>query len=102
MVSTWNGGISDATTSPSLVVVVVVIVVVIVVVVVVYLLLLFLDASSHLYRRVCPSVCPYVRPSVTNYAKPPKTTQNGLKTLWLHTYPLRTHLFARPGLLLAL
>ena len=25
----------------------------------------FLDASSHLYKRVCPSVGPSVRPSVT-------------------------------------
>ena len=47
---------------------------------------------------VCPSVCLYVHPSVNNYAKPPKTAQNGPKTLWLHTDPLRTHLFARSGL----
>ena len=26
-----------------------------------------LDASSHLYKRVCPSVRPYVCPSVTRY-----------------------------------
>ena len=25
---------------------------------------LFLDASSHLYKRVCPSVCPSVGPSI--------------------------------------
>ena len=62
----------------------------------------FLDASSHLYRRVCPSVrvsvCPYVRTSVTIHEKPPKSAQNSLKTSLLHTEPLRTHLFARPGL----
>ena len=37
----------------------------------------FLDASSHLYKRVCPSVCPsvcpYVRPSVTIKEKSPKS-----------------------------
>ncbi len=27
----------------------------------------FLDASSHLYKRVCPSVGPSVRPSVRMY-----------------------------------
>merc|ERR1711951_309795 len=27
-------------------------------------ILIFLDASSHLYKRVCPSVGPSVRPSV--------------------------------------
>ena len=27
----------------------------------------FLDASSHLYKRVCPSVGPSVRPSVSRY-----------------------------------
>ena len=29
----------------------------------------FLDASSHLYKRVCPSACPYVRPSVCPYVR---------------------------------
>ena len=49
----------------------------------------FLDASSHLYERVCPSVrvpeCPSVRMSV-----PPLPIQKVV---------LRTHLIARPGLL---
>ena len=39
-----------------------------------------------------------VSPSIYNYAKPPKTTQNGQKTRWLQTDPQRTHLFACPGL----
>ena len=29
-----------------------------------FVLFPFLDASSHLYKRVCPSVCRSVRPSV--------------------------------------
>ena len=29
--------------------------------------IIFLDASSHLYMRVCPSVRPSVCPSVNNY-----------------------------------
>ena len=29
--------------------------------------LLFLDASSHLYKRVCPSVHPSIGPSVTRF-----------------------------------
>ena len=45
----------------------------------------FLDASKHLYKRVCPSVRPYVRPSVTN-----------------SDFALRTHLIARPGLFMHL
>merc|ERR1711954_497664 len=48
---------------------------------------------------VCPSVRPYVRMSVTITEKPPKSAHNSLKTLRLYTEPLRTHLFARPGLL---
>ena len=66
----------------------------------------FLDASSHLYKRVCPSVCLYVRPSVRPYVRPLTIMQNRRKTpkrvgniLWSYTDPLRTHLFARPGLL---
>ena len=43
----------------------------------------FLDASSHLYKRVCPSVCPsvrmsvrpYVRPSITIKEKTPKSVK---------------------------
>ena len=74
---------------------------------------LFLTVDQHYYHRLLinsvgvsvdqrivferRNTC--VRMSVTNYAKPPKTAQNGPKTLWLHTDPLRTHLFARPGLL---
>ena len=57
---------------------------------------LFLDASSHLYMRVCPSVrpsvCPYVRPSVCPSVnikeKPPKTTISACET----------HRITRPGL----
>ena len=26
-----------------------------------------LDASTHLYKRVCPSVCPFVGPSITRF-----------------------------------
>ena len=43
----------------------------------------FLDASSHLYKRVCPSVCP-----LTLRVKPPKTSISDCET----------HLIARPGL----
>ena len=32
--------------------------------------ILFLDASSHLYKRVCPSVGPSVRPSVRRSVGP--------------------------------
>ena len=49
---------------------------------------------------VCPSVRPYVRPSVNIHEKSPKSGQNSLKPLRLCTEPLRTHLFARPGLFL--
>ena len=52
----------------------------------------FLDASSHLYNRVCPSVRPSVRMSVrmsvTITKKTPRTAQNSLITLPLHTEPL--------------
>ena len=44
------------------------------------------------------SVCP----SVTIPEKTRKTAQNSLKTLRLHTEPLLTHLFARPGLNLSI
>ena len=59
--------------------------------------------SSHLYKRVCPSVrpsvCPSVRMSVTITGKPPKSAQNSRKTLRLYTEPLRTHLrICPPGL----
>ena len=37
---------------------------------------LFLNTSSHLYKRVCPFVCPYVRPSVSVKEKPPKNAEN--------------------------
>ena len=41
-----------------------------------------------------------VRMSVNIYEKPPKSAQNSLKTFRLYTEPLRTHLFARPGLII--
>ena len=47
--------------------------------------LVFLDASSHLYKRVCPSVRPNVCPSVCPL--PLRKKHRG------------THLIARPGLL---
>ena len=50
------------------------------------------------------SIRELVRTSVRRYvdihAKPPNNAQNGLKTMQLHTEPLRTHLFARSGLFL--
>ena len=53
----------------------------------------FLDASSHLYMRVCPSVRVSVRPSVCPSVnikeKPPKTTISACET----------HRITRPGLL---
>ena len=36
----------------------------------------FLDASSHLYKWVCPSVRPSVHGSVTPVEKPPRGTSN--------------------------
>ena len=48
----------------------------------------FLDASLHLYMRVCPSICPCVRMSF----RPLTSRKNRRKQ------PLRTHLIARSGL----
>ena len=54
---------------------------------------IFLDASSHLYMRVCPSVRvsvrPSVYPSVNIKEKPPKKTISACET----------HRITRPGLL---
>ena len=44
----------------------------------------FLNASTHLYVRICPSVCPSVYPSFTNafnLSKPLKTLQKSSKLL---------------------
>lgn len=72
--------------------------------------LCFLDAYSHLYKRVCPStrmsvhpsvrpyVCPFPLALKQNHRKPPEMAQNRRKTMWLYTFPLWTHLFTRQGL----
>ena len=46
----------------------------------------FLDATTHLYKRVCPSV----RPSITPFPKPPNTSSKSKShpLTYIHT---RTH-----------
>ena len=44
---------------------------------------LFLDASSHLYKRVCPSVGPSVGPSVRPSVRPWRFRQNQRKSIFL-------------------
>ena len=60
--------------------------------------IIFLDESSHLYIRVCPSVCP----SISNSAKLPKIRILAQKTIWVTSFidPFWSHLIAHPELLL--
>ena len=54
----------------------------------------FLDASSHLYMRVCPSVRPYVT-RFFEFAKSLISDINdGYKVQWSHTHA-QTHAHAR-------
>ena len=52
---------------------------------------LFLDASSHLYKRVCPSVRRSIRPSVRNAFV--KIAENGLMQDGDASYVVYTALF---------
>ena len=57
-----------------------------------FLFFSFLDAPSHLYKRVCPSVGPFVRPSVTpSLRRLLGAEYSALLPLW-DTKPLRTTL----------
>ena len=58
-------------------------------------------ANSHFFQmhpRIRGSFRLYFFMSVTISGKPAKSAQNNLKIQQLFTKPLRTHLFARPGL----
>ena len=67
------------------------------------------SVSPSVRPYVSPSVCPFVHMSVRMFVRPlalkqnrqktPEMAQNCRKTLGLYTFPLWTHLFARPGLL---
>ena len=39
--------------------------------------MVFLDASSRLYKRVCLSLCPLVRPSITRYFRLWRSMEGG-------------------------